>query len=364
MTGAIVNEWIEPVGGAERVLDALAVEFPDAPILCPWNDAPDHYGSPRVIESWMARTPLRHHKALAMPFMLSNWRHRAPLDVEWLLCSSHVFAHQVRLRGEARDVPKFVFAHSPARYLWEPELDGRGNGHLSRAIARPMRVIDRRRAQEAVKIAANSKFIAERIERCWGRESTVIYPPVDVRAFLADDDELDPGEARQLESLPEGFILGASRFVPYKQVEVAIAAGAAADLPVVLAGDGPDRERLLAIADDHPGLVTFVRRPSHAMLRALYRRSLVFVFASVEDFGIMPVEAMATGTPVVANAIGGASETVVDYVTGSHIHSTDPDELRRAIDIASSVDPAACRERALQFDGSTFGARIRDWMGL
>ncbi|TAM69457.1 MAG: glycosyltransferase family 4 protein [Microbacteriaceae bacterium] len=364
MSGAIVNEWVEPVGGAEQVLDALAAEFPDARILCPWNDAPDRYGPPRIIESWMARTPLRRHKALAMPFMLANWRHRAALDVEWLLCASHLFAHQVRLRGPARDVPKFVYAHSPARYIWQPELDGRGNTLLARAIARPVRAIDRRRAQEPAKIAAVSAFIAARIERCWDRESTVIHPPVDVSAFMTDADELSQEEQQQLASLPKGFVLGASRFVPYKRVDVAIAAGLAADVPVVLAGDGPDRDRLLTIADEHPGRVTFVRRPSQAMLRALYRRALAFVFAPVEDFGIMPVEAMATGTPVVANAIGGASETVVDGVTGSHIHSTDVGELRRAIEVAAAADPAACRERALEFDGSTFGPRVRDWMGL
>src|SRR3954451_7433413 len=190
MSGVIVNEWIETVGGAERVLDGFASTFPDARIIAPWNDATGRFGSGRVIESWMSATPLRKHKALSVPFMLDYWRNLPDLDAEWMLCSSHVFAHHAVLGGRIGEVPKFVFAHSPARYLWEPGLDARGAGLIARAAAIPLRAIDRRRAQEADRIAAVSSFIAERIEKCWGRESTVINPPVDVDVFLADDSGL------------------------------------------------------------------------------------------------------------------------------------------------------------------------------
>jgi glycosyltransferase involved in cell wall biosynthesis len=263
----------------------------------------------------------------------------------------------------ARDVPKYVFAHPPARYIWEPELDARGNGPLARAAAIPLRRIDRARAQEAHKIAAVSSFIAERIERCWGRDSTVIHPPVDVAAIVRDHGEtLTVAERAMLEALPDDFVLGASRFVPYKRLDLAIATGIASDLPIVLAGDGPDLTRLRAIAAQHSGAVTFVSRPSNAVLRELYRRALVYVFASVEDFGIMPVEAMAKGTPVVTNSLGGAAETVRDGVTGAHFRSEDPAELRRALESAVATDPAASLARAWEFDGSRFGSKIKDWM--
>ncbi|HVX09483.1 glycosyltransferase [Humibacter sp.] len=362
MTGVIVHEWLESVGGGERVVDALAAEFPDAPIICPWDDVEDRYGPGRVRESWLAATPLRNHKAAALPFLLPWWRSLPAMDADWLLIGTHLFAHHARLRGPSRDIPKYVYAYSPGRYIWEPDIDERGQSALVRAASVPLRSIDRKRAAEPVKVAAVSNFIAERIERCWDRESTVIYPPVDVAAFPGSDDELTEDELRELEALPAGFILGASRFVPYKRVDLAIAAGVAADLPVVIAGDGPERERLLELARRNPGRVTFVHRPSNAMLRALYRRAAVYVFGAVEDFGIMPVEAMAAGTPVVGNAIGGASETVVDGVTGALFRSTDAAELRRAVEVASAVDPAACRARAAEFDGSTFGGRIREWM--
>jgi glycosyltransferase involved in cell wall biosynthesis len=195
------------------------------------------------------------------------------------------------------------------------------------------------------------------------RESTIIHPPVDVAGFAEGSaTELAPGEHEILAALPKVFVLGASRFVSYKRLDLAIATGVAAGLPVVLAGDGPDLGRLQSIAAEHPGTVTFVPRPSTTLLRELYVRALAFVFASVEDFGIMPVEAMSTGTPVLVNSIGGASETVLDGLTGAHIRSEQPSELRRALEIAVSTSPEACRARAWEFDGSHFGSRISAWM--
>ncbi|MHA7985511.1 glycosyltransferase [Rathayibacter sp. CAU 1779] len=362
MSGVIVHEWLESVGGGERVADALASEFPDAPIVCPWDDVVGRYGPGRVTQSWLAGTPLRRHKAAAMPLLIPWWRSLPAFDADWMLVATHLFAHHAKLRGAARDVPKYVYTYSPGRSIWQPDIDERGQGLMARTVAGPLRVLDRKRAAEPVKVAAVSHFIAERIERCWDRESAVINPPVDVAAFPGSDDELTDEELRQVESLPKGFVFGASRFVPYKRVDVAITAGAAADLPVVIAGDGPERARLSALANEHPGRVTFLHKPSDAVMRALYRRASVYVFAAVEDFGIMPVEAMAAGTPVVGNAVGGASETVVDGETGALFRSTDAEELRRAVELALTMDPAACRARAAQFDGTRFGERIRDWM--
>lgn len=364
MSGIIANEWMESVGGGERVIDALAARFPDAPIFTPWDDLLDRYGPGRVTQSWLARTPLRGRKAVSIPFLLEWWRTLPPVDADWILACSHLFAHHARMRRPERDVPKFVYTHSPARYIWEPEIDQRGEGLLTRTVAAPLQAIDRRRAREPERIAANSRFIAERIERWWDRESTVIYPPVDLSVLPGTDDELNGDELAALESLPRDFVLGASRFVPYKRLDVAIAAGVAVGLPVVLAGDGPDRERLVGIAAERSGGVTFVPRPSDALLRALYRRAAVFVFAPIEDFGIMPVEAMAAGTPVVGNAIGGTSETVEDGTTGSLLRSTDPAELRRAVESALAMDPAACRRRAQLFDGADFGDRVARWMDV
>jgi glycosyltransferase involved in cell wall biosynthesis len=363
MSGILVNEWVESFGGAEKVADAFAEIYPDAPIVCAWNDAAGHFPASRVHESWLAHTPLRHHKALAIPFLLESWRHIPLHNVDWMLCASHLFAHHARLSHAAGDIPKYVYAYTPARYIWEPESDARGSSAIARAAAVPLQKIDGARAKEAYKIASVSSYIADRVERCWGRESSVIYPPVDVAGFSAGAAEaLTWEEFELLESLPADYVFGASRFVQYKRLDLAIAVGVAAGLPVVIAGDGPDAERLKTIAASHPGQVTFITRPSTPLLRELYIRALVYVFASIEDFGIMPVEAMSTGTPVIASHLGGASETVIDGLTGAHLWSESPDELRRAVEVATATSPDDVKARAWEFDGSHFGDRIREWM--
>lgn len=359
MSGILVHEWLARHGGSENVFEVLSDVFPDADRFCLWNDSDGRFTN--VSETMLARTPLRRSKAAALPFMPFAWRHLPARDADWILCSSHVFAHQARFAGPARTAPKLVYAHTPARYVWTPELDGRGSGAAARLVSSVLKPQDRRRAAEPVAIAANSAFIADRIARTWEREATVIHPPVDVAAF-ASSPEASEDEMARIDALPTPFLLGVSRFVPYKRLDRVIDAGIAADLPVVLAGGGPDEDRLRAHAEAHRARVTFVHNPSTAMLAALYRRALALVFPAIEDFGIMPVEAMATGTPVVASAIGGTAETVVDGVTGALVHDWAGDELRAAVERAAAADPAACVARASEFDTAVFSQRIAAWV--
>lgn len=362
MSGVIVHEWIESHGGAENVVAEFAARFPDAPIVCAWDDTAGAFAPGRTHETWVGRTPLRRSKVAAMPALLAAWR-RLALDADWLLCSSHLFAHHARIRGH--DVPKFAFVHTPARYLWVPELDGRGSSRAAQIAAAPLKRIDRRRASEPTGVAAVSNYIARRIETTWGRETTVIYPPVNVAAFESsalEQLEFSTEDAAIIEKLPAQFVLGASRFVEYKRIDIAIKAGAAAGLPVVLAGDGPDRARLEHVAAQSNVPVTFLGRTSDALLRYLYQQASVFVFAAIEDFGIMPVEANAAGTPVIGRNIGGVAETIADGVSGVLVDSLDAGELRRAVESAMELSPQACIGQAQQFDGRSFGDRVADWM--
>ena len=363
MAGLIAHEWIEQVGGAERVLDEFIKAYPEADMFCLWNDAPHRYQQTTVLESVLARSPLRGKKALALPMMPSVWNN-VPGDYDWMLISSHLFAHHARVGGVPAE-RTYVYVHTPARYLWSPDLDARGQSLAVRAVAPIFRAVDKRRAQSHVNVSANSRFVRQRIQEAWGIDATVIHPPVQVAQLQSVDDwadKLNPREREWLERLPENFILGASRFVRYKRLDYAIDAARVAGLPVVIAGSGPDEASLRAHAERTNVESYFAIRPSNELLAALLQRATVYVFPSVEDFGIMPVEAMALGTPVVVNSVGGASESVVDGVTGVTLESFDGPSLRAAIEKASAIDAEAAMERAREFDAPHFQDSIRSWM--
>ena len=297
MSGVLVHEWLAPRGGSENVFEALSRVFPDAARYCLWNESEGRF----VVdgETWLARTPLRGRKAAAVGLMPLAWRTLPSVDADWILTSSHLFAHHARFGGSGRGAPKLVYTHTPARYIWNPELDVRGDTFAARTAANMLKGLDRRRAQEPVAIAANSVFVQKRIAQAWHRESTVIHPPVDVTAFLRAP-EPDERDEAALALLPETFLLGFSRFIPYKRLDLVIEAGIAADVPVVLAGAGPDEARLRSFAEERaPGRVFFVRSPGAELYRALLQRCIALVFPAVEDFGIVPVEAMAAGRPVI-----------------------------------------------------------------
>ena len=366
MAGLIVQDWVEQSGGAEQVLDAMRVALPGARLACLWNDDPVRFPPTTVDESWLARTPLRGRKALSLPLMSSTWRRGwQTVDPDWILSSSYVFAHHARF-GADRDVPKFSYIHTPARYVWEPGLDGRTAVPFAGLARGILRGVDRRASAASGSLAANSEFVRERIRRAWERDARVIHPPVASRSIAAVHDwasRTTPAEQAILESLPErGFLLAASRLVPYKNHEAVIRMGAALDIPVVVAGDGPERDRLDALARAALVPVHLVGRVSDELMRALFQRALVFVFPPVEDFGIIPVEAMAAGCPVIVNRVGGAAESVLDGVAGVHYDPDDVAGFAAAVERASRIAPDAARERSLAFDVDRFVAEIRAWV--
>lgn len=368
MSGLIVHEWLEPRGGAERVVESMREAFPEADLLALWNDAPETYSDAQ--ETWIARTPLRRHKALALPFLPWVWRNVRPYKYssshDWILISSHLFAHHVRPHGADREVPKFVYAHTPARYLWTPELDQRGDSAMVKAAAGLLKPLDKRRAQEPAMIASNSEYIRRRIQDTWGRDSTVIYPPVDVEKIQSVSDwstQLSESELERLEALPEEFILGASRLVPYKRLDRVIIAGDANNVPVVIAGSGPEEHYLRALGKSMSVPVHFIGNPSNQLLFALYQRARVFVFPAIEDFGIMPVEAQAAGTPVVTTSLGGATESCIPGVSGHASLEDSQAGIDEAVaEVLSSSSFEVPKEAVSRFSRQAFRRNLRDWM--
>jgi glycosyltransferase involved in cell wall biosynthesis len=366
MVGLIVHEWIAAHGGSENVVDAMVSAFPDADLRCLWSDAPGRYPATTVRESWLASTPLRRSKAASVPFMPETWRRTSVAGYDWVLVSSHLFAHHIGGRMPAAGPRKFVYVHTPARYIWTPEDDARGRHPIARLLAPRLRSIDRRRAAEGSIFAANSEFVRERIRQTWDQDATVIYPPVRVSMLQsrpAWEEALDDAERALLARLPSSFILGASRFVPYKRLDLVIKTGEAADLPVVLAGAGSQGSDLAALARQSSVPVEFIDSPSDRLLFAIFQRASLFVFPPVEDFGIMPVESMALGTPVLVNARGGARESVERLGGGAVVEDFSPSSLREAVAGALAVDIKAAQARArLEFGEEAFRTRLTEWM--
>lgn len=366
MTGIVVAEWMEAAGGAEKVTNALLELAPGTELFCLWDDREPTDSIGRVTESRVGGTPLRNRKAAAAMLAPAIWRNLPSREAEWILCSSHSFAHQARFRGPARGARKMVYLHTPARYLWEPTVDGRGQHPLVDLVRPGYAALDARRAREIDLLATNSEFVRDRTRRVWGIDSHVIYPPVEARAIADGEGEGDLTDAERslLRKLPDQFILGASRFVPYKRVDLAVAAAEAAGLPVVLAGGGPLEREYRAALETSRVFGTMIQSPSSALLHALYRRAAVYMFPPIEDFGIMPVEAMAAGAPVICSDQGGATESVVDGLTGIHVADFEPATLKTAVEEAMGLNRADIVRRALNFDTAEFSAHAADFFGL
>lgn len=367
---AVVHEWFGPRGGSEKVFAEMALAFPDADL---WAlDVAAECGR-QLAGREIRTTPLDRisridqRRAASLPFMPLAWQLVANERYDVVLSSSHAFSRWFRGARTARRHLSYV--HTPVRYVWFPETDPRGaDDHL---LARPARAALRRLDRLSLRwtdaLAANSRATAARIDEVYGRPSTVIHPPVDVDhhtlgPVLGDDLRGADETAKRLLLSGEPFVLAASRFVAYKQLDLAIDAAALAGLPLVVAGAGEDDGRLRA--EVGRATVGFWHAPSDDSLRDLYRGAAVLIFPGLEDFGIVPVEAMACGTPVVGRASGGMLDTVVDGVTGRLLPDATPETIADAVRelVAAPPPPEKLREHVLRFSCQRFRSELVDWV--
>lgn len=318
---------------------------------------PSDLGDRIVQESRLARIPgLRQHGRRT-----GRWRYLLPymphyfasLDLEQydvVISSSHACAVNVRPREDALNV---CYCHTPMRYAWLPDTDAGSEDRLSRAGLRllrgRLRRIDLAASRRPHAYAANSRAVRERIRAFYGRDATVIHPPVEVADF-------DPG----LEKDP-GHFLWVHRLVPYKHPE--LVAEAFRDLPyrLTMVGVGPLESRLRRNLPPNVELRGWVGRDELALL---YGHAAGFVHVGEEDFGITMVEALAAGTPVVALAAGGARDIVRDGVDGVLVEQAELGRLRAAIRSTAdgTWDPAELRARSLEFAPERFLERTRAWL--
>lgn len=360
MRAAIVHERLTEIAGSEHVVTQLAAQWPDAPVHIPIVD-------PRTTCVFSDRIQTG---ALSAAYRAMRYRTYAPLlplapifftrrdfgDAEVVFISHHAFGVAAVHAAGAR--PTIAYVHSPARWAWSEDMrHGEASSLPGRAalavLARLAMETELRAAPRLSTVVANSTAVAERIRRHWNRESTVVHPPVDTEYFTPDLD------------VPRGdYFLLAGRLVPYKRPDIAIDAAIRARVPLVVAGGGRDIDRCRKRAEGHP--VTFAGRVSNEEFRRLLRGAKALLMPGEEDFGIVPVEAMACGTPVIAVCVGGACDSVVDGVTGRLIPFGDDeaviesfaDELVRFD--SGAFDPAAIRRRAEEFSRPVFRRRMAE----
>ncbi|MFB9234042.1 glycosyltransferase [Plantactinospora siamensis] len=350
---AVVHEWFGATGGAESTFLVLADLVPHAHRFVLWADRDVPVEQLRLRQSWMARTPLTRSKAVALPLMPLVWRgwDGDPLDV--VISSSHAFAHTARF-GPPERTRHLSYVHSPARYVWSPSLDSRGRNPLLSLPRRALQAADVRLSRHVHAYAVNSREVQRRVERFWGRDAVVIHPPVDVDYFAA--------APREQRAQPRDYLLGVGRWVPYKNFDLMMAAAAEAGLPLIIAGSGPEEARLRRAAERSRAQVTLERRPTRERLRELYWGARALLFPAHEDFGIVPVEAQACGTPVIGLRGGGLLETVRDGETGHLVDSLAPAAYAAAVRRVAELPVERIMDNAERFSRQRFAARMTEWI--
>jgi len=343
------------MGGAERVAEALHHLFPGAPlyttVAIPERVTPGLRDA-AIHTSWMQHLPAVGSKFrqyfLLYPFAVESLDLS---DYSLVLSSSSGYGKGVH-RGKG--AVHVCYCHTPMRWVWRYDdyAAREGFGTLSRfalpAMLSGLRWWDLRAAQQPDHYIANSRCVAERIRQVYGREATVIPPPIDVNRF-------QPGRVE------DDYYLVLSRLIPYKRIDLAIEACTRLGRPLVIIGDGPDRKRLEKMAG--PG-VEFLGRQSDATVKRYASRCRALLFPGEEDFGMTPLEINAAGRPVIAYRAGGALETVVEGATGLFFNEATSDSLCAAIEEFEfySWDQRQLRRHAEKFSYPVFAARMLEFL--
>jgi glycosyltransferase involved in cell wall biosynthesis len=345
---ALVHDWLTGMRGGEKCLEVMCELFPDAPIYT-------------LLHVKGAMSPLIESKTIhtsflqRFPFVEQKYRMYLPLfpfaieafdfsDYDLLLSTSHCVAKGAKPRG---DTLHLCYCFTPMRYVYEMYDDYFGKGQAGMATRMAMKIVapllrlwDKKTANRVHHFVAISEHVRRRIHRHYGREAEVIFPPVDTAKFQASRRD-------------EGYYLIVSALVPYKKVDLAVKAFNKTGKRLIIVGKGPDEEKLRQLAKPN---VEFVGWKSDDELALLYAGCTALVFPGEEDFGIVPLEAMASGKAVIAYGKGGALETVQDGLSGVFFYKQTVEALEIAVSKAEQMqfDVENVRKRALQFSRSIY----------
>ncbi|MDA9558066.1 glycosyltransferase family 4 protein [Vibrio sp.] len=355
---AIVHDWLVVNGGAEKVLESILSAYPQADIFTLVDFLPEDK------REWLKGKKPETSFIQRLPKAKTKYRNYFPLfpiaieqfdlsGYDLVISSSYSVAKGVITGPEQVHIS---YCHSPARYAWDLQAQYLRESGLTKGIKaaaaryflHKFRIWDVRTANGVDHFVANSGFIKKRIYKCYRREAEIIYPPVNIDRFQQYDAK-------------EDFYLAASRLVPYKRLDlIAQAFAKMPDKKLKLIGDGPEFDKIKAIADKAPNIEMMGYQSDDVMVSSM-QKAKAFVFAAEEDFGIIPVEAQACGTPVIAYGKGGCLETVVNGVSGIHFPEQTADAIVDAVttfETTMDLTPNQVRQNAERFSEEAFIQQI------
>lgn len=353
---ALVHDYLNQYGGAERVLEAFAEIFPYAPIYTLIYDEKrtgKAFAGKKIRTSFLQKIPFTKTYHRLFPILMPVAIEQFDLSrYEVVLSDSASFAKGVITKPETLHI---CYCLTPLRYAWDDShryIEEFGYPKFVKKIVpffiNYIRLWDKEAALRVDKFIADSEFVVRRIKKYYNEEAEVIYPPIKTRIFY-------------IEKNPKNYFLMVGRFLPYKRFDVAIEAFNRLKYPLKIIGDGPERGRLKKMAKEN---IEFVGLVSDKKLREYYANALAFIFPQEEDFGITPLEAMASGRPVLAYRGGGALETVEEGKTGLFFDEQAPESLIEAVKKFKPEDfnPQEIRKHALKFDKEVFKEKIKDFV--
>ncbi len=361
MKKALVHDWFSVYAGAEKCVESFTNIWDDFEVYSLIDFLSDK-DRELILKGKKANTSFVQN----LPKAKDKYRNYLPLfplaieqfdlsEYDVILSSSHAVAKGVLTHSNQLHIS---YVHTPIRYAWdlyhqylrESGLDKGLKGKLAKYFLHKIRIWDLSTANRVDHYIANSHYIARRIKKVYGKESTVIYPPVDVEKF-------------ELCEQKEEFYMTASRMVPYKKIDMIVEAFSKTDKKLVVIGTGPDMEKIKAKAGKNIELMGY---QSDEVMINMMQRAKAFIFAAEEDFGITPVEAQACGTPVICLGKGGTKETVIDMVSGVHFMEQTVEALLEAVEkFENNIDSfelKKIRENALRFSKERFEKEIKEFV--
>ena len=362
MKTAIVHEWLVNYAGSEKVVDSFTNMWPDADVFTLVDFLDDDLRD-IILKGHHAHTSFIQH----LPYARNQHRKYLPLfpravesfnlkNYKLIISSSHAVAKGVRKKKNQLHIS---YCHSPMRYAWdeadyylqEANLTSGFKGKLAQYLLKYLRRWDIKSAKNVDYFIANSNHIAAKIKRIYNRHADVIYPPVDTQIF-------------SLVTEKEDYYLTASRLVPYKRIDLIVDAFAnMLDKKLVVIGSGPEKEKIKAKATPNIDVNGY---QDFETLKSYMEKAKAFVFAAEEDFGIIVVEAMACGTPVIAGNYGGTAESVIDGTSGILFQNQNVESIVNAVKrfdiISHSMNYKEIRMQAEKFSRYTFEHNIKEYV--